>query len=1447
MGDIGPSASAPSPIWSKWLEYPFDFPNGVTYTVGQSRWTTDWNFIQPVVTDSQGNYNPSTSTISFNLASAPAASGQASLYLGFTSDYYAAIIVTVNGTTLTSSGGVIGSPTANVPSTGFYATYGKSDTSIREGNNGAFFDERLTFSSSLLHAGGNTITLSFRETAANYFADHMMYDYLRLELTNYVPPPPAGVTAYPGNHAALVCWPAVPGATSYNLLRSTTSGSGYLSLTNGVTGPVCGSGWNNAVYVDATAANGATYYYVVQSVNSAGSSANSSPSAGATPSAALSATAPAAPTGLAVGGVAHQSVTVTWTAASGANFYTLYRATLLNNGGGASNVLGTIVLANNVTNASYTDTSPTDGSLYSYSVTATSAGGTSANSSALPAVALPAAPASLPVSLVGAFSSTTNITLSWTAVSGAVGYVISRATSSAGPYIFVQSVTETTYTDYGLNTSIIYYYRVAAVNAAGVSAYATDSVNSQQVAPSSLAATATNGQVTLTWGATSNATSYSVKRGTSSGNETTTVISGYAGTTYTNTGLANSTTYYYVVTAAGSGGSSGNSPEASATPYANGSGIWISTVSGAWGAGSNWSGGVIPSGAGSTADFSTLSLPGNLTVVLDSPRTISGLRFGDTSSAYDWTLAGTNTLTLGAGPSINVANRSATLSVPIAGAAGLAKAGLGSLILKGSNSFSGGVSAAGGPLVLDFSASNSPATNIIPATNALTLAGGALRVIGASNAASGQSFASNRLNAGCSVISAAAAGTNVPVVALGAVSATAGGVVELIGPATIGAGNTTVSSNALLTTTAGGNSAFVGGAGSALYNAIFATVGLYDFAAATSSGPPYAIVGGGQIAGFYTSASGTAPASGNLDVIGNITGWSGQPYLTSMRFNTNWGTNIAVALYSVQTLSDILLTPNVGAYNVTFPSNSIRPAGGSSSYAGPLVIWQNNTAGQLILNASLGNSKVAGAAYIQAGPGTVSIITNGSGYSGQTYLHGGVTLIAGSASLGAPATNAVINLNGGTLAANATFAMDNGGALLRPFTLLANGGGLAATAGNTLTVDGVIGGATGAGPLTIGIAASAANSNVAGLLPGSGPGTANAAAYATGTVVLTNANSYTGGTVLKSGTLNVNGINALGGANYGGLTFDGGTLQYAPAFDGNGTGDLTAPSAGITVSAGGGTLDVNGNSVTYSNSFGKNGAGALTVRSSLAGGVLTLMGANTYAGNTTLTNVTLVAGNGNGSATGAGVVVVQNGASLQGAGTLAGSVSVEPGGTLAPGGPFGVLTIGNNVTLAAGSTTLAAIQHSPPACGGLSVGGAFAAGGTLIVTNSGAAAPSAGDSFPLFAASGYSGSFAALTLPALSDGLAWDTNALNSTGVLTVVVTRSPAIGTVSVSGGSLTLTGSNGVGSAKFCLLSSTNLLTPLANWTRELTNEFDADGRFSVTNTLPAAPRKFYRLQLQ
>ncbi len=355
--------------------------------------------------DNNGLYNDSSSTITFNLAAAP--TGTASFYLALSSDFQSAIIVTVNGTQLAGSSGYLprlcGGGSAN-----------ESDATIREGIHGIFSDNRINFAASLLQAGQNTITIGLRQTSKvngdGYFADHAMYDYVRLELTGYVPPPPGTVTAYPGNSQNLISWPVQPGAVSYNVLRSTTSGTGYLPLTNGVIGPVCGSGGGAASCVDTTAVNGTPYYYVVQSVNSVGASANS-PESSATPSGALSTSPPAPPTGVTIGGVGHQSVTVNWTASANANYYTISRSTLFDNGGGASNILGTIVL-NNTNTTSYTDKAVTDGSIYSYSVTATSAAGTSTNSAAASGVPLPAPPASAPGSFAGLFNSTSIILFS---------------------------------------------------------------------------------------------------------------------------------------------------------------------------------------------------------------------------------------------------------------------------------------------------------------------------------------------------------------------------------------------------------------------------------------------------------------------------------------------------------------------------------------------------------------------------------------------------------------------------------------------------------------------------------------------------------------------------------------------------------------------------------------------------------------------------------------------------------------------------------------------------------------------------------------------------------------------------------------------------------------------------------------------------------------------------
>ena len=94
-----------------------------------------------------------------------------------------------------------------------------------------------------------------------------------------------------------------------------------------------------------------------------------------------------------------------------------------------------------------------------------------------------------------------------------------------------------------------------------------NNATSVPTAPSNLAATAGNGQVTLSWTGSSGATSYNVYRGTTSGGETS-LHTGVSGTSYTDTRAVKGTTYYYEVTAVNSAGESGKSNEVSATPTA---------------------------------------------------------------------------------------------------------------------------------------------------------------------------------------------------------------------------------------------------------------------------------------------------------------------------------------------------------------------------------------------------------------------------------------------------------------------------------------------------------------------------------------------------------------------------------------------------------------------------------------------------------------------------------------------------------------------------------------------------------------------------------------------------------------------------------------------------------------------------------------------------------------
>jgi len=299
----------------------------------------------------------------------------------------------------------------------------------------------------------------------------------------------------------------------------------------------------------------------VSAFNSKGQSANSG-QASATP--AAPAAPPATPTGLqATAGNAQ--VSLSWTASTSATSYHVKRSTT--NGGPYTQVSAPAT-------ANFVDTGLSNGTAYFYVVSAVNAAGESANSSQ--ASATPVAPATPPATPTGLQATPGNaeVSLTWTASTGATSYHVKRSTTSGGPYTQIAAPASANYTDTGLTNGTTYYYVVSAVNSAGESA-SSSQVSATPVAPpappatpTGLQATAGNAQVVLSWNASAGATSYDVLRSTTSGGPYATVATP-TGTNYTDTGLTNGTTYYYVVSASNAAGTSANSSQVSATPQAS--------------------------------------------------------------------------------------------------------------------------------------------------------------------------------------------------------------------------------------------------------------------------------------------------------------------------------------------------------------------------------------------------------------------------------------------------------------------------------------------------------------------------------------------------------------------------------------------------------------------------------------------------------------------------------------------------------------------------------------------------------------------------------------------------------------------------------------------------------------------------------------------------------------
>ncbi len=783
---------------------------------------------------------------------------------------------------------------------------------------------------------------------------------------------------------------------------------------------------------------------------------------------------------------------------------------------------------------------------------------------------------------------------------------------------------------------------------------------------------------------------------------------------------------------------------------------WNVTGSTTYGTAGDWSTGAVPT-ASDTAVFSAATKYGNIQSKIGSAKAVLGVQFlntgttiisSNTSATEIWTIGtggmtmssgagavtisqsglpiavslngsqtwlnnSSNTMTDGAGIATGVSAATAstltlngkfTFLAPLAdGAGGLSflQSG-GSVSLQGANTYTGVTTLSGGTVnlgVADVPGTSGPLGNLVTVgMGTMVLGGGYLQY------------------------SSANYGQNLDYSAYFSTIANQQYKVDTNGQSITWGSNLT-SSNGTLTKvgagmlTLGGNNTYTGGTNVSAGTLVLANVA----GSATGSGPVSIsnamLTGSGTAGGNVSISSGAALFAGGTASTGamGITGNLGLAGSSVFNINSSALTNSAVTGITNITyggslnINDLAGTPSYsagetfqlfsfsgtesGSFSNTFNSNAVT---GLPTLPTSLD-WEFNYAnGQLSIAAASAGSFSGLANWVSTGS---MLWSNSANWADGTGLQGvpGTSGSAGhdTATFSSSASQTTVDLTGVTpnLAA-LSFSGSN-------FTLINSSLTLQSTGGTaTVTVTGgsqTISSAVSLGSNTALKVSSGATLNISGSI--SGGNALSLAAANAGLVVLSGSNSYTGGTNIGGGTLQIANVSALGSGNLG---LSGGTLDlngYSPIVPG-----LSGASGVILSNSGAAVLTVNNSSnYTYGGALA-NGSGGLGLTTTSAG-MLTLAGSNSYSGLTTI---------------GGGTLQVGNPAAL-GSSTLTFGSS---GGTLDVNGynaSVGGLTGNSGVIVSNALTTAGTLTVNSPS--NYTYGGLLANGsGTLGLTKSGSGA-----------------------------------------------------------------------------------------------------------------------------
>ncbi|WP_338688868.1 autotransporter domain-containing protein [Bradyrhizobium sp. 26S5] len=268
---------------------------------------------------------------------------------------------------------------------------------------------------------------------------------------------------------------------------------------------------------------------------------------------------------------------------------------------------------------------------------------------------------------------------------------------------------------------------------------------------------------------------------------------------------------------------------------------------------------------------------------------------------------------------------------------------------------------------------------------------------------------------------------------------------------------------------------------------------------------------------------------------------------------------------------------------------------------------------------------------------------------------------------------------GGGLGAGGAVFVQGGGTLIVSGAFTVNGNSVSGGAGGVGAGNGSAFGSglflQGSGTLTFSPAAGQNQiiSDVIADQTGNGGTGANAGSWGVsksgvGTLTLTAANSYSGGTTVSGGLINFNAASNFGSGH---ITLNGGGLQWANGNTADISGRLNA------IGSGGTTFDYNGNAVMLGTQL--TGTGGVTIANSGSGGTLTLAAAENYAGATTINAGATLALSGSGDISSSSVVTVNGTFDISAQALLFGAITTLGGS--------GSVVLGTKVLVITGGST----------------------------------------------------------------------------------------------------------------------------------------------------------------